>query len=115
MQNNQMNKVMENDYLDNIIDKKMSRNQKTFWYIAGSAPDNKNRMRTFLLGPYSDSSQADSIASSKRLTSYQIVEIPTCDLGKASQIMKARRLKGVSSMGDIFERVRHKDVGGKDI
>lgn len=115
MNDKRMNKILENDYIDNLMDKKMSRGQKAFWYITGSAEDRHGRMRVFLLGPYGDSNQARGIAESKRLTSFEVVELSTSDLSKAGQVMKARRLKGNSSMSDVFERVQHRNVGGKDL
>jgi len=111
---------MGNDLdLDGLVDKKvnqrMSRRQSSYFYIQGSAEDNKHRMRSFLLGPYSDYETANRIAESKRLTSYNILEEGSSDLSKVSQVLKARRLHSGSSIGDVFEKLKHKRVGEDSI
>jgi hypothetical protein len=94
--------------IDKKIEQKLNRRQHAFFYIQGSAPDKKGRMRGFLLGPYGDSAMATSIASAKRMTSYTVIELETSDLGRASQILKARRLHGNSDISEVFERMKHK-------
>jgi hypothetical protein len=108
---NVIDNALSDDFLEKKIEQRMTRRQREFWYIQGSAPDNKGRMRSFLLGPYSDSQKASEISSSKRLTSSNILCLPTADLGKASQILKARKLQGNSSISDVFDRLKHKGVG----
>lgn len=108
---NVIDSVMDDDFFDKKLEQKMTRRQREFWYIQGSAPDNKGRMRSFLLGPYSDSQKANEIANSKRLTSFTVLNLETSDLGRASQILKARKLQGGSNIGDVFDRLRHKGVG----
>lgn len=106
-----LDSAFDDDFLDKKIEQKMTRRQREFWYIQGSAPDNKNRMRSFLLGPYSDSQKANEIANSKRLTSFTVINLETSDLGKASQILKARKLQGGSNISDVFDRLKHRNVG----
>jgi len=103
--------------LDDKLDKRIERmnsRQRSFYYISGSASDNKNRMRSFLLGPYSDYEKASSVAESKRLTSFEIFEMSSSDLGKVSQVLKARRLHSGASIGDVFEKLKHKRVGQEE-
>jgi hypothetical protein len=101
--------------MDSIIDRRSMRNMRSFWYLSGSAVDSKGRARSFLLGPYADSQKANAIANSKKLISYNVVELETADLSRASQILKARRVEcRESSMSDAFSRLGHKNVGGKD-
>ena len=97
--------------IDNRIEQRMTRRQRAFWYIQGSAEDAKGRMRSFLLGPYSDSQKANEIASSKRLSSFSVLELDTSDLGRASQILKARKLHGGSDISGVFDRIKHTGVG----
>jgi hypothetical protein len=108
---NVIDNALNDDFLDKKIEQRMTRRQRAFWYLQGSAPDSKDRMRSFLLGPYSDSSTANNIARAKSLTNFTVIELPTSDLGKASQILKARRLHGNSSMSEVFDRLKHKGVG----
>jgi hypothetical protein len=114
------NAVFDDDFLDkkfddNLIDRKleqrMTRRQRAFWYIQGSAPDRNGKMRSFLLGPYSDSQKANEIASSKRLSAFSILELDTSDLSRASQILKARKLHSGSDITGVFDRLKHKGVG----
>lgn len=109
-----MGEISLEDTLDKKIEQRMNARQREFYYIQGSAPDAKQRMRSFLLGPYSDYAKADSIANSKRLTSYTIINLETSDLGRASQIIKARRLHNGVDISEIFNRTRHKGVGVED-
>jgi hypothetical protein len=100
--------------LDQKLEQRMNSRNREFWYIQGSSPDLKGRMRSFLLGPYNEYAKADAIANSKRLTSYSIINLETSDLGKASQVIKARRLHSGTDISQIFERTRHKNVGQAD-
>jgi hypothetical protein len=103
------------DDMDSIIDKRSMRNAREFWYVSGSAVDSKGRARSFLLGPYGDSQKAESVASSKKLITHTVINLPTSDLGKASQMLKARRIEcRESTMADAMSRLGHKNVGGKD-
>ena len=97
--------------LDKKIERRMSSRQHSWFYISGSAPDKKGRMRGFLLGPYSDYDVASRIVESKRLTSYEIFEDSSSDMSKVSQKLKARKLHGGASMADIFDKVKHTGVG----
>lgn len=115
------NAVFDDDFLDkrldidkkvdNRIEQRMTRRQRAFWYIQGSAEDKNHKMRSFLLGPYGDSQRANDVAKSKRLVSFSIIELDTSDLGRASQILKARKLHGGSDISDVFDRLKHKGVG----
>jgi hypothetical protein len=97
--------------LDKRLEQKLNSRNRSFFYISGSAPDRSSRMRSFLLGPYPDYNTANKIAESKKLSSFEIFEQSSSDLGKVSQILKARRLHSGASMADIFERTKHKGVG----
>jgi hypothetical protein len=101
--------------VDNVLDKKIEQRvnsrSHTFYYLVGSAPDKSGRMKSFLLGPYSDYEKATQIAESKRLSSYTVENFSSSDLSRVGQILKARRLHSGASMADIFERVKHKSVG----
>jgi hypothetical protein len=101
---------LENN-LDKRLEQRMNSRNRSFYYLAGSSPDHRGRMKSFLLGPYGDYDQANRVAESKKLTSFTIENLETSDLGRAGQILKARRLHGGSSMADIFERVKHRNVG----
>ena len=103
--------AFDDDFLDKKIEQRMTRRQREFWYFQGSAPDNKGRMRSFLLGPYSDSQKANEIIGLKRLASASVFALETSDLGRASQILKARKLQGNSSVADVFDRLKHRNVG----
>jgi hypothetical protein len=99
------------DILDRKVEQRMSSRQRSFFYISGSACDRKGKMRAFLLGPYSDYEKASAIAESKRLTSFEIFEQSSSDLGKVSQILKAQRLHSGTSMAEVFDKLKHKRVG----
>lgn len=105
--------------IDELIDKRMERRmssrQHEYFYIQGSASDSKGRMRSFLLGPYSDYEKANKIAESKRLSSYTIIPLETSDLARASQVIKARRLHSGVDISEIFNRTKHKGVGDEGI
>ena len=100
--------------LDKRLEQKLNSRNRSFWYLTGSAADKSGKMRGFLLGPYPDSDTANKVAERKRLTDFLPVELPTSDLGKAGQILRARRLQGNASFADIFEKNRHKHVGAED-
>jgi hypothetical protein len=103
------------DDLDKMMERKMMRRQRGgFWYVTGSSPDTKGRMKQFLLGPFSDYETAVNVIERKRLTSAQPVEVNSSDLARAGQIIKAMRLQGNSTMAQVFDRVAHKNVGGRD-
>lgn len=104
----------ELDDLDKRLEQRMNSRTRENYYIQGSAPDGKGRMRSFLLGPYPDYDRANKVAESKRLTSFEIISLETSDLGRASQIIKARRLHNGVDISKIFERTRHKGVGVED-
>jgi hypothetical protein len=97
--------------LDKRLEQRMNSRNRSYFYISGSAPDNKKRMRAFLLGPYPDYDTANNIAESKRLTSFNIFENPSSDLSKVSQVLKAQRLHSGTSIADVFDKLRHKRVG----
>jgi hypothetical protein len=97
--------------VDQKLERRMSSRNRSFFYISGSASDNKSRMRAFLLGPYPDYETANRIAESKRLTSFEIFENSSSDLGKVSQILKAQRLHRGTSIADVFDKLKHKRVG----
>jgi hypothetical protein len=103
------------DILDKKVEQRMNSRNREHYYIQGSAEDKHHRMRSFLLGPYSDYAKADAVANSKRLTSYEIINLETSDLGKASQVIKARRLHSGVDMAAIFERTKHTGVGNDTI
>jgi hypothetical protein len=103
------------DNLDNMLHQKQMRHQRSdFLYVTGAAPDRNGRMKAFLLGPYADMEEARNIIERKRLSSAEIVTSPSADLARTGQILKARRLHGNASMADVFSRVAHKNVGGRD-
>lgn len=108
-------RMQDLDDIETVLSRKMMRNAREFWYVSGSAVDSKGRARSFLLGPYGDSQKAESVASSKKLISYNIINLETSDLSKASQILKARRIEcRESTMADAMSRLGHKNVGGRD-
>lgn len=105
--------------IDEILDRKVDRkiNSKHvggWWYLVGSAPDKHGRMKGFLLGPYNDYDEASKMAERKHLTHANPVELPTTDLQRAGQILRARRLHGDASFAEIFERQKHKHVGQEE-
>ena len=99
------------DALDKKLEQKLNSRNRTFYYLCGSSPDKLGRMKSFLLGPYGDYEQANRVAESKKLTDFSIEVFESSDLSRVGQILKARRLHGGSSMADIFERVKHRNVG----
>jgi hypothetical protein len=112
MNANRMNDIMSDGYLDKVMDKRMSRAQTDWWYIYGSIPDNKtHRTKQYLLGGYSSYDEANRVANAKRLTDVNYCSLPTKDISRAGQILKARRLQGNSTMSEVLQRVSHKNVG----
>ena len=99
------------DKLDKKLEQRMNSRNRSFYYLCGSSPDNRGRMKSFLLGPYGDYEQANRVAESKKLSSYSIEVFESSDLSRVGQILKARRLHGGTPMADIFERVKHRNVG----
>lgn len=114
MNSKTIDNVLNDDYLDKRINRKLASSQSEYWWIHGSEPDKKSgRMRQFLLGAYNSYDEASNMAETKRLTSFTIVNLPTRDMTRAGQLMKARRLQGTASMQDVFQRVAHKNVGNE--
>lgn len=108
-------KLSDIDNIDKIIERKQMRRQRGgFWYVSGSAPDRNGRMKQFLLGPFPDIESANNVIERKKLTSATPIEVGSSDLQRAGQIIKAMRLQGNASMQDVFSRVAHKNVGGRD-
>lgn len=99
------------DKLDKRLEQRMNSRQREFYYLVGSAPDKSGKMKSFLLGPYSDYEKATQVAESKRLTSFSVENFNSSDLSRVGQILKARRLHGGTPMAEIFERVKHRNVG----
>lgn len=97
--------------LDKRLEQRMNSRQRSFYYLCGSSPDNRGRMKSFLLGPYSDYEQANRVAESKKLSNFSIEVFESSDLSRVGQILKARRLHGGTPMAEIFERVKHRNVG----
>ena len=104
------------DDLDKMMERKMMRRQRGgFWYVTGASPDSKGRMKQFLLGPFPDAETANDVIERKRLVgNATAIEVNTSDLARAGQIIKAMRLQGNASMSEVFNRVAHKNVGGRD-
>jgi len=102
--------------IDKMLDRKMLNRQRSgFWYVSGAAPDAKGRMKQFLLGPFPDAETANDVIERKRLVgNATAIEVNTSDLARAGQIIKAMRLQGNASMSEVFNRVAHKNVGGRD-
>jgi hypothetical protein len=102
--------------IDKMLDRKMLNRQRSgFWYVSGASEDSKGRMKQFLLGPFPDADVANDVIERKRLVGKATaIQVNTSDLSRAGQIIKAMRLQGNASMSDIFSRVQHKNVGGRD-
>lgn len=107
--------IQDEDFLNKQFEQKSLARQRSYWYLSGSAPNKAGIQKPFLLGPYSSSDKAEEIATRKRLTDALPILIPTSDLGKAGQILRARRLHGNSSFAEIFEKMKHKHVGADNI
>jgi hypothetical protein len=101
--------------LDKRLEQRMSRRQTEWWFLTGTAPNKAGQMKGFLLGPYMDYDTANGVIERKRLVGHaEPVLLPTSDLSKAGQIIRARRLHGNASFADIFQRNQHKNVGEAD-
>jgi len=64
--------------------------------------------RMVLLGPYNDDREAGSIAMEKINTDYEIVQMPTRDRGKATQMLRHKMLRGDNgNLADSLRRMKH--------
>lgn len=64
--------------------------------------------RMVLLGPYNDEREAEEMAVSKINTDYEVVQLPTRDRAKATQMLRHKILR--SDGGDLataLKRMRH--------
>jgi len=102
------------EMLDRKFERRMNARASSWYYIYGTESDKKGRPKGFLIGPYSYE-KADSLMKNKKFASATMVELNTSDLGKAGQILRARKLHSGAPMSDIFERVKHRGVVQDDI
>lgn len=63
--------------------------------------------RTVLLGAFSTEEEADRIGYRKISGHYDVIMLPTKDSGKASQLIKARKLHNSANLEDSMQRLRH--------
>jgi len=64
--------------------------------------------RMVLLGPYNDDREAGSIAMEKITGDYEIVQMPTRDRAKVTQMMRHKLLSGNGgNLTDALRRMRH--------
>lgn len=64
--------------------------------------------RMVLLGPYNDDHEASGVAMEKINTDYEIVQMPTRDRGKATQMLRHKILRGNGgNLEDSLRRMRH--------
>jgi hypothetical protein len=65
--------------------------------------------KSVLLGPYSTEEKANEVGFSGKLSgTFEIISLPTRDRGKATQMLRARKLNTGSNLGQALQRVRHK-------
>ncbi|HUW47068.1 MAG TPA: hypothetical protein VMW50_14930 [Dehalococcoidia bacterium] len=76
---------------------------RDFYYIV-----TKQDGRMVLLGPYNDEREAEEVAVEKINTAYEVVQMPTRDRSKATQMLRHKILR--SDGGDLatsLRRMRH--------
>lgn len=90
------------------------RNQATYWYITAEwiPKDGFGRPKapkSVLLGPY-PSEDVASTTGMDRLGNimFEVIELPTRDRGKATQLLRARKLNSGSGLDNALRRVGHK-------
>ena len=63
--------------------------------------------RNVLLGPYDTREEANRAAWQQLNCYFEIVELPTRDRGRATQIMKAQKLERTQDLSQSLDRVNH--------
>ena len=64
--------------------------------------------RMVLLGPYNDDREAGSIAMEKISGDYEIIQMPTRDRAKATQMLRHKLLKGEGGdLSVVLRRMKH--------
>ena len=63
--------------------------------------------RNVLLGPYDSREEANRAAWQQLNCHFEIVELPSRDRGRATQIMKAKKLEKTQNLSQSLERVQH--------
>lgn len=110
---NRMRSVMDENYVDKRLSDRLSRGQTSWYYLLGSAADEKGRMKSFFNGPYPDFETATSMAERKKLSSWEVLEFGTRSLSTATQQLKHRRMAGTTAMTDVLKRQAHKQSGNE--
>jgi hypothetical protein len=101
------------DKLDKRIEQRMNSRNTEWYYIQGS--ENKNgKMKGFLIGPFSYD-KAQSLMSSKKFSSAEMIALNTTDLSRAGQILKYRRFHNGEGITSVMDRVKHKGVVDESI
>jgi hypothetical protein len=109
--NSRTRDIFDENYLDKSLANKLARSSSSHYYLLGSAPDDKGRMKGFFTGPYPDMEYARGIAERKHFSSYEILDFGTASLATATQMLKHRRMVGDASMSDVLRRQAHKQKG----
>ena len=74
-----------------------------YWYLV-----TKQDGRMVLLGPYGDEPEAAGVAMEKINTDYEIVQMPTRDRAKATQLLRHKILQGNGgNLEDSLRRMKH--------
>lgn len=114
-----MTKRNKKDYNKAFEDRVHSMEQRSsasqgglYWWVAGKLIK-KGRVHTVLIGPEVDEDTAHRLGYEKfGGGEFECLQFPTRSISAATQMYKARRLKGGVTVEVAVERVRHR---GKDI
>ena len=82
---------------------KLNLRQHTYWWVWG-----ESQGRRVALGPYNDEDEAREKGKILIGGYFDAVELPTRDITKATQMLKARLLGETHNIPYSLERVRHK-------
>lgn len=89
-------------------------NQLEYWYITAQwiPKDGLGKpkpMRSVLLGPYPSEDKANEIGMGKLGNiPFELIPLPTRDRGKATQMLRAKKLNSGQDLNQSLSRVSHK-------
>lgn len=84
------------------ITRRLRRHHRTWFWCWTEHP------RPVLLGPFNTQYEANQCGYRDLQGVFEVVELPTCDRARATQILKYRKLGQTHNIETSLERIRHK-------
>ncbi|MBA7498681.1 hypothetical protein ES704_01418 [subsurface metagenome] len=79
----------------------------TYWWVTTI-----HGGRTIVLGPFSSEEEANEVGYQRLDGNYNVHSLPTRDESTATRMLKGKKLKEDSTLGESLKRFRHKTKGG---